>query len=47
MLSNIERRKEAIEAHEQTERADLDYDDGEVVLMALCENVDGEKAEGN
>lgn len=40
MLRNIDRRSERVESHENVERADLDYDDGEVVLIALCEEVD-------
>lgn len=37
MLSNIERRSRQIEQHENVEHADLDYDDGEIVVIALCE----------
>lgn len=40
MLSNVERRSEKVEQYPEVERADLDYDDGEIVLMALCESVD-------
>lgn len=40
MRSNIDRRATKLEQHEDVERADLDYDDGEVVLVALCEKFD-------
>lgn len=40
MLSNVERRHDAVEQHSNVERVNYDYDDGEVVLMALCDTVD-------
>lgn len=40
MLSNIERRTKAVESHPSVENAQLDYDDGEIVLIALCEKVE-------
>lgn len=39
MLSNVQRRKEAVEQRRETRRVSFDYDDGEVVLVALCEEV--------
>lgn len=40
MLSNVERRKQAVENRPETEHVEYDYDDGEIVLTALCEKVD-------
>lgn len=40
MRSNIDRRSTAVEQHEAVEHADLDYDDGEIVVIALCDKVD-------
>lgn len=42
MRRNIEKRLEAIEKHKDVERAELDYNDGEVVIMALAEKIDEE-----
>lgn len=42
MQQNIDRRIKKVESHEDVERADLDYNDGEVVIMALAEKVDNE-----
>lgn len=40
MLSNVERRRDAVENRPETEHVDFDYDDGEIVLVALCEKID-------
>jgi len=40
MLSNIDRRSRQIESHPNVDHADLDYDDGEIVVMALCQKFD-------
>lgn len=37
MRSNIDRRSSKLEQHEDVERVDLDYDDGEIVAIALVE----------
>lgn len=40
MRGNIDKRQRLLEQHEAVERTDLDYDDGEIVLIALCDKVD-------
>lgn len=42
MRSNIDRRSSRVAQHDTVERTELDYNDGEIVIMALCEKVDGD-----
>lgn len=42
MMSNIDRRQQALSRHEDVDSVELDYDDGELVMRALMPDLDDE-----